>query len=531
MSLLDTLAIVTAILLFRPLAGLCAVAASVRQESLGDRWLLLQAVRTCPVAWGVIGLLAALGVALGGWPAGDAGAVLRAASVVIAGPLVWGAAFSHLNPWTERTHAVERLLCVGLLVGLWFSPGFGVALIAMLLLQRAVLDRTMPIPLSTTDGRLATDGLIAIAALGAVSGVMPVAPAAWVFVLLCVFASSYLVPGIAKLRVGPRPGWWASENRLSNLAASCRLHGWRLGLSDAGFARVIRLVRRVNGPMLWGTLAIEVGAVLVFAHSDVAIGLLVAASAMHAGIFLLTGICFWKWVVFNGALVGVLVAMPAGAVGGAFGPAALVLGVAACALSPLWLRPIGLAWCDTRLTHLFEVEAVLPGGRVVEVPRNWWAPYDLAFAQSRFGFLCEAPTLVGACGCHTRRGRELADLAERIERAGEDPCEMAALLDSHGDRRRDDIAAERMERFVVKFLKNCAGRRRWFLGVPPPPPHLWFMAKGPKLRLGDPVLETVRIVRRDIHYSDDGVYTEVASMVALEVRLSGTDAAAARRAA
>ena len=104
----------------------------------------------------------------------------------------------------------------------------------------------------------------------------------------------------------------------------------------------------------------------------------------------------------------------------------------------------------------------------------------------------------------------------------------ASLL-AAGDRRRDDIAAERMERFVVKFLKNCAGRRRWFLGVPPP--HLWFLAKGPKLRLGDPVPETVRIVRRDIHYSDDGVYAEVTSMVGLEVRLSGTDAAAARRAA
>lgn len=223
--------------------------------------------------------------------------------------------------------------------------------------------------------------------------------------------------------------------------------------------------------------------------------------------------------------------MPAGAIGGAFGPAALVLGVVACALSPLWLRSIGLAWCDTRLTHLFDVEAVLPGGRVVEVPRNWWAPYDLAFAQSRFGFLCEAPTLVGACGCHTRRGRELADLAERIERAGDDPCEMAALLDSHGDRRRDDIAAARMERFVRKFMRNSASRRRWFLGMPPPPPHLWFMASGPKLRRGDPAPELVRIVRRDIYYRDDGVFTEIASMVVLEVRLSGTGTATARRAA
>lgn len=531
MSFADILAVGMVLLLFRPLAGLCAMAARAPQESLGGRWLLFEAVRSRPVAWGLVCSLGVLGFALGGWPAGEAGGVLKAASVVIAVPLVWAAAFSHLNPWTGRTHAVERLLCVALLVGLWFSPGFGAALVAVLLLQRAVLDRTMPVPLSTTDGRLATDGLIAVSALGVVSCVIPASPSAWVFVLLCVFGSSYLVPGVAKLRVGPRPGWWATQNRLSNLAASCRLHGWRMGLSDAGFARFAGVLRKFNGPLLWGTLAIEVGAVLVFADVRVAIALLLAASAMHAGIFLLTGICFWKWVVFNGALIGVLVATPAGAIGGAFGPAALVLGLAACALSPLWLRPIGLAWCDTRLTHLFDVEAVLPDGRAVEVPRNAWAPYDLAFAQGRFGFLCDAATLVGACGCHTRRGRELADLAERIELSGDDPRAIAALLDSHGERRRDEIAASRMERFVQKFLTNGAGRRRWFLGVPPPPPHLWFLAREPKLCRGDPAPELVRIVRRDIQYRDDGVFTEVASMVVLEVRLKSAGEAGRRLAA
>ncbi len=101
--------------------------------------------------------------------------------------------------------------------------------------------------------------------------------------------------------------------------------------------------------------------------------------AMHLGIFLLTGIFFWKWILLNLAIVAALSLVPRG-------PIPLqhrVLVMALVFLSPYVYKIPPFAWLDTPAVNTLHILAVTDAGETLEVPNNYFLPLSVTFVQQR----------------------------------------------------------------------------------------------------------------------------------------------------
>jgi len=99
----------------------------------------------------------------------------------------------------------------------------------------------------------------------------------------------------------------------------------------------------------------------------------------HVGIFVLTGIFFWKWIFLNAAFVAALrhVRMPHIPIG-----ARLVLPLFVL-LSPSIVTVVKLGWLDTPAVNRIYFLAVDDEGTEHEVPSNYFLTASISFAQQR----------------------------------------------------------------------------------------------------------------------------------------------------
>ena len=171
--------------------------------------------------------------------------------------------------------------------------------------------------------------------------------------------------GLGKLVLGEGPLDWVRESHLENLHVASHLNGWLAGVSEA---RILANASILGGIAPWlaaGTLAIELGTVLILARPRGTIAILAAVVSMHLGILLASGIFFWKWMVLEVALCAWLWrrrdAREIQRVysGRLFAGSILLIGALVAAIAHNQF-----AWWNTRWTMLYRTEVVDAAGRV-----------------------------------------------------------------------------------------------------------------------------------------------------------------------
>ena len=200
------------------------------------------------------------------WSAWDDGATLRFVVGMTASALAWWFATSDVNLFLGRTHLVDRLLLVALAAAVWWRPVFVLPFLVVLV----TFDAQFRLPLdrhSVAQISLPANLLFLFAAAFLVQVVVRRAMARhFVFLMFCMIAASYLVPGLGKLRLG-----WLSHRDVHLALFSSHSVGWLGTTSASTIVTIGRWMEVLEWPIVIGTVAVECGAVVLLLRRSTAI--------------------------------------------------------------------------------------------------------------------------------------------------------------------------------------------------------------------------------------------------------------------
>lgn len=192
---------------------------------------------------------------------------------------------------------------------------------------------------------------------------------------------NYFYAALIKAGLGDNPLYWVLENQTQYLIlAAERLNAlpisfseWLTSLSIEGFTN-LRLVVNL------ATISIQFFAAIALIRIRWAIIITVIYDIFHLGIFVLTGIFFWKFILLNLSIVAALTPIRH-----------VVLSqsnrrvlVTTVLLSPLIFQILpSFAWLDSRSMNHVRILAVTDDNRELEVPSNYFLGLSVTFAQQR----------------------------------------------------------------------------------------------------------------------------------------------------
>ena len=201
---------------------------------------------------------------------------------------------------------------------------------------------------------------------------------ALVIVVIGIHFSNYLWSGIEKVALDGGPISWLLENRtdvLIDVASEAGFFTFGHGFPFSEFLHdsAARLVVPINVV----TLAAQLACVMVFWRRSWIVVLTLLFDLQHFAIFSLTGIFFWKWIIFNFAIVAAVSRLDRERIPASIGS----LGLAACVGAGHVFFVANLGWYDTRSFNHLHAFAITDDGREIPVPTNFFGPFSVTMAQ------------------------------------------------------------------------------------------------------------------------------------------------------
>lgn len=321
---------------------------------------------------------------------------IRVLGVGLAALLTWKMSTTDLDVVGGESHIEARILLLAGTLAFWWNPAWVV--LPLLLLTR-------PFRQWRHHAILPMRSLLAVAAYVWVRQLVLVLPASaplflpdpamLLFFLFTLHSSHYLSAGLAKLTLGPRWWSWLLENPLHFLPANAYAWGWARFIPWKHWLKVIQLVRVFRIPFLLLTLALEILAPLSLLSPETAIAAGVMWSGFHVMVFLMTGLCFWDWILANTLLLGCLLWLPLEQQH-LFGWPAVLLSTLFIFLIPLKNRlwgPIMLGWWETPLTQRMHWIAEGRSGQRYEVHNQFMCPHERLYGVVHALFMAPVPLL------------------------------------------------------------------------------------------------------------------------------------------
>lgn len=422
------------------------------------------------------------------WQDFDSGLALRTLIVGLLALLAWTGALGPYNVYLHRGHTEDRLLLIGLTVLAWRTP------LAVPLATRWVTimirEAYVPIAIDDFDYRSVHELLVVFSSFVWLSFIPTLRTKHFFFAAVGCWAAYYFAAGWSKIHYGP--AWsWLRDNHLSNLAINSYVRGWLSFVPEHTYLGIHAVLRTLDQGLAAFTLIVELGALFCFfVHPRVARIWFLMCFLFNFGVYLLSGICFWKWM--GASLLFFAFARGGGAeVMKAVCRHWLVVGfgilVVFTGKERLHFNPqVGVAWYDARLMENYEIIAI---GRYTRqsyvVSPNDLNPGETHFVQGR---LCYATNERSATGIYGSTGsyRLMMDLeqldkpedAMRFIQQGA-PCNTPKLRPLR----------DRFDDYMVRFFTNLNrwGRPDAWYHWAGPPRHLWEFARGRRYERQEPV--------------------------------------------
>ncbi|TCR66932.1 hypothetical protein [Rhizobium sp. BK376] len=284
-----------------------------------------------------------------------------------------------------------------------------------------------------------------------------------VVVVAAVHLSNYFYSGVGKLFL-PNGGLltWVLENKTYFLS----LHA-----SDIGFItiqnmlkglgihfEITRLLMLLNEPINIAVLVGQLLALVCLLSMKRAAKLTVFFDIMHVGIFVLTGIFFWKWIILNAAFVFSFTLL---AKRNAVDFSTRFYGCVVVVAAPLAFHVVTLAWYDTGALNESQFEAVTMDGRILPVPSNFFLDSSIDVAQQSFSHPYNGFLPTGTWGT-------TADANVMRSAASDCPGQVTSFSLSDADRTRLSILLQRQQHLALN-LANRNGNVKYDIY----PHHIW----------------------------------------------------------
>ncbi len=451
------------------------------------------------------------------WTDWQHGTAFRALVMAILAVVVWSGTTFEYNNYLHRGHAFDRLLLLGLFGLSWRYPlaiPFAVRLGIIL-----VREGYVPINLDDFEFRTVTELLTLFSIFIWLSAKRSFQPWHALIVGVGSWACYYYIAGVAKWTYGPKYSWLL-ENRLTNLALSTHMRGWLASVSDEHVNAVIRLIRPYDVLMSIYTLLVEFGALVAFfLHRKIARVWFGLCFLLHAGIFMMSGVFFWKWMLVNVAFIWWFGRRDARPILDKFFAYKLPLVLAAAAVffsaNRIWYWPqTHVVWYDTPLLDQYDIIVVGKSGERYVVDPNYFAPQDLHMSQGAFCYATDNERAVthiyGTTGSY--------EVMKQLNQFN-DPKQALALHNRGG------VCSNPAQRLVFdNYMKRFFGNinrhgRPWdWLSQLGCPHHLWIDVRGPKEFKAQEKVTRLELWRT-LMYAHKGKYHQLEKKLAHTIEL------------
>lgn len=467
-----------------------------------------------------------------GWEQFEHGRVLRTYALVLCCLLAYSFALYPFNYFLDQWHLLDRLVLVGLAISVYRWPLMVVPVLFYANVMHWQVNGPYPIGTNMTDKRLAFDVVAVLAAYIVLRAVLTkdkTPLAAFVFFTLIVIGADYFWPGYLKTVKGPERWSWVTDNNITHLALMALGQGFTpLGLPRDIVLAVLGVLAKLQ--LLLGSFVIlgELAGLVCLASRKFAVVVLANFILLNAGIFFLSGIFFWKWMVADAAFLWLLLRLPAGTLGQVFlfapgrrpgktNVALFGLSVVAIALSSHLLFPVGLAWFDSKATHSFHLFATGVSGTRYEIPRGFFAPYDLYFSQNRLYYLEpeDKRTIIGTYGGGSYSRSVRINRTKSVE-------DYLDLLQTEGRSSRNEKAIAGLSGFLETWFAHYNERgprpRTWLSRLVTRPNHIHTTVMYAPRFKGQERVTRVEIERMNLYYDGrDVVVAERDLLLVLEL--------------
>ncbi|MEZ4442720.1 MAG: hypothetical protein R3B72_26735 [Polyangiaceae bacterium] len=406
------------------------------------------------------------------WTDWEHGRALRVLIMIVVVMLSWSGSTADYNMFFDRLHGFDRLLLVGFCAASWYTPlavPFAARLAYIL-----IRESYYPIPQDDFDFRPTLELLVVFSAFTWLSLKKSFKPAHFLMAGIGMWVSYYYLPGVAKVEYGVHWSWL--DNHVTNLGMGGHIRGWLSFVPDSILLPIYQTAWKLDPFLTRYVIFLELGAlVMCFITPKLTRLWFLLAFSLHFGIFILSGVCFWKWMLVDLAVIfwtgksgkWVLADMHRYKL-----PALLAVASVFFSAQRIWYLPqIGVSWYDTRMVQNYEFVALGESGQRYLVDPNYFAPSDMHFVQGRMCYVApskQTTAIYGVVGSQSiAKALDEADspeVAEKLLRRGR-YCRGG----KHDARRKEYVE------FITRFFRNINrhhGKRHAWLRYIGRPTHL-----------------------------------------------------------
>ena len=401
------------------------------------------------------------------WPQMETGQSLRPFLITVAFILTWVYSTYEFNLYFAQGHYVDRVVLVVLLGLIYWRPVF--VLPWLMLLTTIIGQFNYPLGGYSVAEQFV---LVRILMLFCALIMIRLATNKWytaefLFIVICLIASSYWTSGLGKFRLD----WFGYGPHLNNLLFATYANGWLGFLSPNTVSQIGSGITPFIWPMMIGVAFIEGGAIFILSRRQLLPLFLIGFVLFHLGVVLLSGIFFWKIAAVEIALLIFILHKRLDKTISIFTPSHLILSLLLIGGSSIWFNPINLSWYDSAASYVYRFEATDTNGEQSFLTPNFFRPYDYQFTLSAFGFLVEEPQLPVFWGATFDRS-----IAEMVL-AADSPAEVLEIESTYGSINQSPERAAKFATFLTDFLHNWNQRLSKSSGaslLQPPPQLLTF---------------------------------------------------------
>jgi hypothetical protein len=398
------------------------------------------------------------------WPQMGNGDALKYFLLIVAFILTWVYSTYEYNLFFDQGHYIDRALLIVLLLLMVWRPVFLLPWLILLLTIMAQFN--VPIGGYSVAEQFQ---LVRMLLLFLTAFTLRLLTGWWrtadlFFVLFCLLASGYWWSGFGKIRLD----WFHYGPHLNLLLPATYANGWLGFLGADTISWLTSALVPFIWPMMIFVFIIELGSLFILLSRRTLVFFLVGYCLFHTGIFLETGIFFWKWMLVEISLLILILHRQLSNTLPIFTIRHFVISLILIGGSFIWFKPVNLSWYDSAVNYVYRIEAVDVNGNRSMLRPAFFRPYDYQFTLTPFGYLVQEPQLPIVWGAIYHR-----PAADAVLAAGSTE-KLLEIEQTYGYIAYDAEQSAVMNEFLVRFLTNWNQRlsKSSVFSLFQPPPQL-----------------------------------------------------------
>ena len=214
----------------------------------------------------------------------------------------------------------------------------------------------------------------------------------FLIVVISFHAANYFIPGLGKIELSEHYIDWVWVNDLGNILIAKYSQGW---LSEFVSIETIQMVvswlSTFTIPMQIFAFTIQVIVLFVLIKKRFAIILFASFELLHLGIFMASGIFFWRWILLNLAIVYVISKINSDDIKRVFNYKVMLLSIPFIFLGNSFFHSYKLAWYDTPLNNFYQIYTITEDGKKHKIDLNLFTPYERILYINSFNCFIDKP--------------------------------------------------------------------------------------------------------------------------------------------